>query len=398
MHSALLVLRLLAEHTLLVQRCTEPEEQAVDAAEKVAGGERPSSKDWDMRIARWAAVQALQSHRQTFSVERPEQYTQLLALSDSMAGLISHSFSGHQRVTSAGILMRHAGIITPADLSGLTSYRVENSEHGGIKNIRELCCAVQVNSFAVQLPGQAQGVALAPGKCRPAHLPSKVAAVFPLVSNTMKVRGFAIDHTSEHHDTLLWTVIAMANHSCEPNCEVVVVRGGRPDEPELTLALRALRDLTAGEEATINYLSASPACTEMAAPSTGLDGDGTRTRADPGTQSTVPPVSQRRKRLWETKFFLCECSKCVAEATISLSTATRVAAAAAGDSVHSAANVAPSLLRPFSAAWYLLYSTQQVSLSCHSSFSQNIVFRDSSSEKVRVPSEQDVARLQRALV
>ena len=151
----------------------------------------------------------------------------------------------------------------------------------------------------------------------------------------------------------------MANHSCEPNCEVVVVRGGRPDEPELTLALRALRDLAAGEEATINYLSTSPAHSEIAAPRAGLgDGGSTRALADPGAQATGAPVSQRRKRLWETKFFLCECSKCVAEASISLPTSTAAAAAAAGDSVRSAATATPSLVRPFSAAWCLLYSTE----------------------------------------
>lgn len=169
MHSALLVLRLLAEHAFLVQRYTEPQEEAVDAAAKVAGGERPSSKDRDLRSARWLAVLALQSHRQTLSAERPEQYTQLLALSDSMAGLISRSFSGHQRVTSAGILKRHASITAPVDLPGQTAHRGDDSA-SGIKHLRELFCAVQVNSLAVQLPGRAQGAALAPGKHRPAHL------------------------------------------------------------------------------------------------------------------------------------------------------------------------------------------------------------------------------------
>lgn len=53
--------------------------------------------------------------------------------------------------------------------------------------------------------------------------------------------------------------IAMANHSCDPNCEVVVVAGGRLGEPEITLALRSLRDVAAGEEATIDYLSSSGA-------------------------------------------------------------------------------------------------------------------------------------------
>ena len=111
-----------------------------------------------------------------------------------------------------------------------------------------------------------------------------------------------------------------------------VVRGGQPGEPELTFALRALRDLAAGEEATIDYLSTSSTCSEPGA--AGGRGAGRRRDAqqsgraagDAGTTHCLLPVAKRRKLLWETKFFLCECSKCVEEGSIEVPAAATSAA------------------------------------------------------------------------
>jgi hypothetical protein len=149
----------------------------------------------------------------------------------------------------------------------------------------------------------------------------------------------------------------MANHSCDPNCEVVVVRGGRVDEPDVTLALRALRDLSAGEEATINYLTAST--TAPVAAATTLDAPaGTTAVAAAGT----PALLDRWKQLWETKFFLCECSRCVEEGSVAVNTSAAVVLG--GGSSLPAIEGSPSFVRPFSAAWYEVFPHASMRLAC----------------------------------
>ena len=149
----------------------------------------------------------------------------------------------------------------------------------------------------------------------------------------------------------------MANHSCDPNCEVVVVCGGRVDEPDVTLALRALRDLSAGEEATINYLTAST--TAPVAAATTLDAPaGTTAVAAAGT----PALLDRWKQLWETKFFLCECTRCVEEGSVAVNTSAAVVLG--GGSSLPAIEGSPSFVRPFSAAWYEVFPHASMRLAC----------------------------------
>jgi hypothetical protein len=147
----------------------------------------------------------------------------------------------------------------------------------------------------------------------------------------------------------------MANHSCDPNCEVVVVRGGRVDEPDVTLALRALRDLSPGEEATISYLAASttrPVAATSDAPA------GTTAAAAAGT----PAMLDRWKRLWETKFFLCECSRCIEEGSVAVNASAAVALG--GDRSPPATEGSLSFVRPFSAAWYEVFPRASMRLAC----------------------------------
>ena len=60
-------------------------------------------------------------------------------------------------------------------------------------------------------------------------------------------------------------------------------------------------------------------------------------------------MAARWKRLWESKFFLCECSKCIAEGSLP---------AAGGDATPDTVSDGPAggstvaLLRPFTAAWF----------------------------------------------
>ena len=147
----------------------------------------------------------------------------------------------------------------------------------------------------------------------------------------------------------------MANHSCNPNCEVVVVRGGRVDEPDVTLALRALRDLSAGEEATINYLAAS---TTVPVAATSDTPAGTTAAATSGK----PAILDRWKRLWDTKFFLCECSRCIEEGSVAVNASTAVVLD--GGSSLPAIEGSPSFVRPFRATWYEVFPHASVRLVC----------------------------------
>lgn len=179
-----------------------------------------------------------------------------------------------------------------------------------VATVKHLLCAVHFNAFAIKLPGQAQGAALCPG-------------------------------------------IAMANHSCDPNCEVVVVAGGKIGEPEVTLALRSLREIAAGEEATINYLTC-PTWTAAAR----ADGVASLRSAD------GLPVAARRKRLWNSKLFLCECNKCIMESALPVTASDNFTAHTTSsveqngryvrvpNLMPDGSTVIVTMLKPFTAAWY----------------------------------------------
>jgi SET domain-containing protein len=93
-----------------------------------------------------------------------------------------------------------------------------------------------------------------------------------LTRNKMKTNSFR--YTSEVGAGLLFDpVLAMANHSCDPNAEIEC--GGR------TVQLVALREIQEGEEVFISY----------------IDED--------------DPVDVRREQLKSRYFFDCNCERCV---------------------------------------------------------------------------------------
>lgn len=123
----------------------------------------------------------------------------------------------------------------------------------------------------------------------------------------------------------------------------------------MTLALRALRDLSAGEEATINYLAAS---TTVPVAATSDTPAGTTAAATSGK----PAILDRWKRLWDTKFFLCECSRCIEEGSVAVNASTAVVLD--GGSSLPAIEGSPSFVRPFSAAWYEVFPHASVRFAC----------------------------------
>jgi len=77
-------------------------------------------------------------------------------------------------------------------------------------------------------------------------------------------------------DTAVYPTACRVNHACRAN--------GYWYSVEATRFVRALRDIAAGEEFTISYL-------------TGED--------------LLRPTAHRRLRLWKTKYFLCDCERCM---------------------------------------------------------------------------------------
>lgn len=56
---------------------------------------------------------------------------------------------------------------------------------------------------------------------------------------------FTLDDTYDVDGSVAWNPARFLNHSCNPNCEVEIVRG--------RIWIYALRDIKAGEELTYNY-------------------------------------------------------------------------------------------------------------------------------------------------
>lgn len=72
---------------------------------------------------------------------------------------------------------------------------------------------------------------------------SKAEAQAELAQHNVYI--FALDDDSDVDGSVAWNLARFLNHSCEPNCEVRIVRG--------RIWLYATRAITAGEELTYNY-------------------------------------------------------------------------------------------------------------------------------------------------
>ena len=124
---------------------------------------------------------------------------------------------------------------------------------------------LRLNSFSVPCPMLPEGAAAAPAA---AASPSAAAAAEPLAAaqggccagteapacdtdgGSSSCGESAAAMGDAPGGTAIYALASLANHNCEPSADVVLAPGG-------ALALRARRDMAAGEAVTITYLDSS---------------------------------------------------------------------------------------------------------------------------------------------
>merc|ERR1719401_410149 len=100
----------------------------------------------------------------------------------------------------------------------------------------------------------------------------------PALRLARAMRLNAHEYPLEAGKAALYTLIARANHSCDPNCGLGASSDGR-------LLFYALRDMSLGEEVDYSYL---------------------------GGHFTLHPAPTRREQLLRAKLFECRCARCKA--------------------------------------------------------------------------------------